>query len=176
MTITDKFFLQPIVSTFSMFVPYAKAIELLTELDAFNPQSTLYKSLLLSRIKTFGNSNTKAAYLDARQKMSDTLNPNYYLLLTVVGQKAIFKSIFEQIWANFKHGVTPETVSNTVNGYITKLNSALNLFDQNSFFLFGKNGIEISSESGIFADYGTIYSSFWEYYLRTKESSTILKE
>ncbi len=159
----EKFFLEPIVSVFSKLRPYTAASALLHEFGAFDNTSTLYKALLLSRNKMMGNGNLKASYFEARQKMTEKLNSDYYLLFTVVGQKAIFKCLFERVWKNFKHGVTPETVEAIFDGFISKLNFVLEKFQENKFYLFGKEEVLISKGDGnLFAEYDKIYYSFWE--------------
>ncbi|MEQ1675548.1 MAG: hypothetical protein ABL876_02530, partial [Chitinophagaceae bacterium] len=138
------------------------AINILNELNAFDNSSTLHRALLLSRRKMFVNDNTKNAYVDARQKLTETLNVNYYLLFTVVGQKAIFKCVFERVWANFKHGVVPETIETVFQEFIDQLNSAITLFNDNKFYLFGKEETIITAEDSPFAEFDKIYYSFWE--------------
>lgn len=158
----EKYFLEPIISIFTKLNPYTKIAESIRELNGFSPESNLYRALLLSRSKTFANPNTKEAYLEAREKLIEELHPQYYLLLTVVGQKAIFKCLFERLWTNFKHGVTPQTISQVFDDFIKQFNHALNLFESHKFNLFGKEEVEISTEAETLIEYGTIYTSFWE--------------
>lgn len=158
----EIFFLDSIVSVFASLRHYIEATEMLKELEAFDINSTLYKAMLISKSRLVASSNMKDVYLDARSKMTEKLNSNYYLLFTVVGQKAIFKCLFDRVWSNFKHGVTPDTVKKVFNDFFLEFNTAIDLLNANSFNLFGKEELTISTESEQFKKYDKTYYSFWE--------------
>ncbi|TKT93343.1 hypothetical protein [Dyadobacter frigoris] len=157
----EKYYLRSIVQIFENIIPNIKVIEKLDSLGAFNITSNLYKALLSKRRKILEISHLKKAYIDARQILNSELNQQYYLLYTVVGQKAVFKTFFERLNQIFKIGSTEDTVLVTQKTFVSKFNSMLLILDSNNCFLFGKDEILIDVSDEL-EEYGTLASSFWE--------------
>jgi hypothetical protein len=158
-----KYYQKPIVRVFTGLLPYIKTVEKLKEINGYDQDSALYRVMLLSKNKIVADKSYRDVYIDAKQKLSESLNPAYNLLFTVVGQKAIFRCLFDRLSPQIKYGVTPGTLETSAESYIQELNGALQKLEDHNFLLFGKEEITIPVEDGhSFEVFGTIYSSFWE--------------
>jgi hypothetical protein len=136
---------------------------MLDGLGGNNSDSVLYHTLLSSRAKINASKSFKEVFGEARQKLGDALNPGYYLLFSVVGQKAIFKCLLERIDNSSKHGATAETLLKTAEEFIATVNGVLAKFDENGFYLFGKEDVSVEmGEDNPLDNFGSIFSSFWE--------------
>ncbi|GAB4042854.1 ParB N-terminal domain-containing protein [Spirosoma jeollabukense] len=157
----ENFYLKAIVQIFKQAKPYAEVIEKLSELNAFDVQSNLYKSLLANIKKLIVNSNLRDKYLEVRRILFEEFNPKYYLFYTVVGQKGVFNRFFETLLNNLKIGSTESMVISTKNIYVENLNEVLDILDYGDINLFGKDDFFIDTDSKL-DEFGTVASSFWE--------------
>ncbi len=160
----NKFFLRSIVRIFSDFLPYKLTIEILDKLNAFNPESNLYKALLTSRTKLASDKNLRDNYISARQQLQQQVGDKYFLFFSVVGQKGLFNIYFNRLLNEFKYGTTEDFILKLQSVYINQLNGILQLLEEDKFFLFGKEDIIIPEDllPDKLNEYGTLSSSFWE--------------
>ena len=101
--------------------------------------------------------------MSVRQALTSNLYPQYYLLFSVVGQKAVFKYFFERMFEEFQYGITPEAIIDLQKTCVEDLNNCLFFLHERGLNLFGNDPFDISeSLDERILEFGTIAFDLWE--------------
>lgn len=156
-------YLKGIVQFFNAFVPYKEVKEVIIAENGFTPDSLLNKALLSSRKKIQNSPTLQETILNIRAKLEGKFNERYYLMYTVLGQKAIFSILFKRIFTVFNKDFTEAKCLIIVNEYLKDLNDIISLSTDGSRNLFGKReNLTLTVLKDEYVDLGTVATSFWE--------------
>lgn len=151
------------VKFFNEFCPYKEVRKIIEDEGGFEPGSTLYKALISSRKKILVSKPLKDALDNIKIKLEAHCSERYFLMYTVLGQKAVFNLLFKRIFANFNKDFTEDKCIVIVEKYLSEINMALNLSIDGSRNLFGKKeNLTLTEIDDELIDLGTISTSFWE--------------
>lgn len=179
----DKF-LRAFVLFFHKLKPYEEIIEFLKTKDAFNKSSIYSKALIASEIKLKDKVKesediTYETILKQLKKEADKIYLNkYYLLYTVLGQKALFNIYLENILENAKPNSNEEFYVSETNSFLKEINSLFDILDYGTTPLFGfRENVQISDTSFL-SDYlrenedglGNMVIDFWDSIIYYNES------
>lgn len=156
-----------IVRFFTELYHYDKAIKLLKNENAFNSEYQLSR-ILVTNSKKF-NGNQGDIYEKVESKLKNELEPKFYLLFTVLGQKTLFEIFFRKIDASIGNDVSENAVDEVATQFLSVYNNILKIVENspNAYALFGDKGHSDSIPTKIQKDYGIVNygiqaSSFWQ--------------
>ncbi len=169
--VAQKVFIQvyckSIVRFFTELYYYKQAISILEKKNAFDKNYTLSKILVTSPKKF--NENQKNIYKETEQELKEQLEPKFYLLLTVLGQKTLFEIFFKRIDSFIGSEVTEEKVEEAASEFINTYNKIFKILNNysNDYSIFGLKGHSEAippkfQKDYSIVNYGVQASSFWE--------------
>jgi hypothetical protein len=158
-------YINSIIYFFNSFRPHSKAINILKERGAFDPAMRINRILTKNPKKLDKDENKLLNEL--KSAIEDRLNKNYFLLYSVLGQKAFFKFYFNYLIEESGGNFTNEVLLNKAKKIIEKINVLLEICDSNtSSYLFGeKESMSIPTKlqkKYNIDSYGKHASSFWD--------------
>lgn len=161
----EEYYCEPIVYFFQNFQPYKKIISILEDSGAFNKKMIL-SSLLVTNPSKYEDTH-KQSISELKKVLEEKLEDNYYIILTVLGQKTIFEIFFKKLENSIQGDVDKEKILRNSKKIVSDLNQVFKLFEQNTgYSIFGKK--HANSIPPDIRDYfkitkfGILGSNFWE--------------
>ena len=159
----EKLYAKSIVKFFNNFQPYSEVKRVISEQKGFDEGSILNTALLSSRNKIKKSKSLKSAISDIKIKLESEFNERYFLMYTVLGQKAVFSILFKRIFTVFNKDITEEKCIAIVDNFLNDINAILDLTIDGSRGIFGKReNLTLTDLSDDLTDLGTVATSFWE--------------
>jgi hypothetical protein len=159
----ENLYLKGFVYFFNEFTPYKDAMSVLVENQAFEPDSVLNQTLLSSRNKIAKSPRLREAFGRIKEKLEAQLSNRFYLLYSVLGQKAIFNLLFKRIFTEFNKDFTEAKCLELVDSFLQDINSLVDITISGEFGIFGKKENMILTDlDDALIDLGTIATSFWD--------------
>lgn len=162
----SKIYLESFAKFFNKFLPYSELINFLNSKGVFD-RSNDFNDVV---IKSSENRNSEESILFNKLKRNseDQFQGDYFVLLTVVGQKALF-SLYYDYLSNKRGGqVTNERHLQLTEDFLSKINSMLININKTESKLFGKNEenedyLEFyrTNYSGLVKKYPGLSKTFW---------------
>jgi hypothetical protein len=159
----EEIYAKSVVTFFNTFLPYKRAINILSNENVFDVSDI--KSRLIIKLPKKLNQAEQDLMLDLTNKMHLTLDENFYLCFTVLGQKSFFRHYYKELLRHLQNvSLDEKSVYSFTTDYIKKINSILENLQNSSLFssdqkfqisnkLLKSKGIEI---------YGSVAQSFWQ--------------
>lgn len=159
----DSIYLEPIIKFFNEFRPLKKGIDLIREKGGFGDDNTLSTALISSRTKVGNTKVLRDSISELKLRLEQELHPKYFLILTVLGQKAVFNNLFKRIEMELNPDMNKETCSSVVEIYLKDINSLIEYFEQKDISLFAnKDHVTIDNVPAQIENLGNISNLFWE--------------
>ncbi|WP_324755574.1 ParB N-terminal domain-containing protein [Sphingobacterium thalpophilum] len=158
----NSLYAKGIVRFFSEFVPYKAVYQIVSDMGGFNRDSILNK-VLLSSNNAIGKSQSLQDKLgEIRSLLDEQLTKKYFLIHTVLGQKAFFNILFKRIFKSFNKDFTEEKCIAIVDEFISDVNEIVNI-NINDKWIFGKKeSLFIDGLEPSLLDLGKLAYYFWE--------------
>lgn len=165
-----------IVNYFNTLRPYSETITLLKKNKVFDRSSTINDSVLKSQKNLTTREHTVFSKLKGDLLLS--LKSDYYLLLNVVGQKAMFQLYYQELCLGRGVSLTEEKHLEITKGFITKINAVFDLLVSQKIFLFGpkekeKKYCSFRNKNATYKalkKYRAVDTCFWDNFLYYGES------
>lgn len=162
----SQYYARGIIKFFNEFSPYTQAIETIRKEGGFDVDTTLYRALLSSKGKLFYSDSLKQSLASIKNMLEENLYPRFYILYTVLGQKAVFNLLFKRIFQVFNKDFNEGTCLRIVEGFLADINALLSNNSAGGPYLFGpKDSLILTNlidEDEDLFNLGTIANSFWE--------------
>ena len=157
-------YVKAIVKCFNELTPYKKVQNYLSGVGAFNSTNILYRALVSTKTEIDKKPNYKSQLEKHKQELKDSLNNQYELLYTVLGQKTLFDLFFRSVDYDYDQEFDNEKAINVATRFIKKINELLDILSYSEMPLFGtKDSVIIPSKYYGDIEYlGTVVKSFWE--------------
>jgi hypothetical protein len=146
-----------IVSVITDLLPYKKVINLLKKEGTFDKQNNRYNSLILSPEKRKKNDTYLKLFQDLKTSTEENFKKEYYLIYTVLGQKAIFERYFRVLHRDLNS--MQDNIQEITSDFINELNRVFEIISLFPESFFGENTVKIKVKD---KKLGTIVTSFWE--------------
>lgn len=151
-----------IVRFFNELTHFNEAIGLLESLGAFDHENNLSRTLILSSKKY--DSKQKISFEEAKSTMEERLNPDFYLLFTVLGQRSLFDIFYKRLEASIISSPDQKKFEEATTKFILEINHMIDLVTRHN------DGQRIFGNSRIFGvgsrskknKYGSLSTNFWE--------------
>jgi len=158
----EHLYAKGIVRFFNEFTPYKKVKKVISDNGGFNSDTLLNKALLSSGNNLAQSKPLQESLVNMRSILEGELNESYFLIYTVLGQKAVFNLLFKRIFKQFSKEFDEELCNKIVGEFLDDINKVMEI-SNGARKLFGKReNLEITGLQDDILDLGTIATSFWE--------------
>ena len=159
----ENIYARPFIKFFNKLKPHAKTIEIIEEEGGFGQNEILSAALIASRKKIAHTKNYKDSLRQLRARIEEDLHDNYFLLFSVLGQKALFSNLFQRYLGKINADFNEEKCLEITEEYISNLNSLLDFTENKPISLFAKKDeVIIDNVPEELIDLGIISTNFWE--------------
>jgi|GEM_PF-3158372 len=156
-----------IVKYFYNLKPYAILLDGLRDKKVFNIDYNINRIVIKSNRKM--TSDEKKIFGDLKKELVEQLDPNYYLVFTVLGQKTLFELFFKEIDRKINNQIKEEKILAITNDFLNEYNRLFDVLDfANDYKILGKHPTknrvipELIVKKYLPNDYGFHSTSFWE--------------
>ncbi len=153
-----------LVRFFTGLKPYQIVIKNFKEEGVFNQESNYYKLIVTHPKKRDGDG--KKLISELKRKLQEKTDDEYYLILTVLGQKAIFSMFYDYLMKKMQSGVSEEKSVEASNEFLERINELFTILNFNEYKIFEKDRkpciTQAIRDKNRIDEYGKQASYFWE--------------
>jgi DGQHR domain-containing protein len=160
----EKNYSKALVRFFTGLKPYQIVIENLKKENVFNQESNYYK-LIVTHPKKIDDDGKKLIS-ELKRKLQIETDDKYYLILTVLGQKATFSMLYDYLMKKMQSGVSEEKAVKATDDFLEKINKLFTILNFNEYKVFEKDRkpciTRAIRDKNRINEYGKQASYFWE--------------
>jgi hypothetical protein len=133
-----ELFRKPFVLFFNKIRPYSELINILQDEDVFNPQNEKRAILLKSLENRTETESIVFKTLKLKVEKSE-VNRNYFILFSVIGQKALFDLYYTFLMEKRQGQITPKKHLEITEDFLNQYNKTFTILEKLSFKFLGQN-------------------------------------
>ncbi|MFD2891187.1 hypothetical protein ACFS5J_04075 [Flavobacterium chuncheonense] len=133
----EKIYRESFICFFNNLQPYSLLISFLREKSIFDRNSELSDIVLKSPVNRFSKEETQFSKL--KRECEEHLNKDYFILMSVVGQKAIIDLFYNFLTTNRGSQITNERHLQLTNEFLAEYNSTIKIINKSGYKLFGED-------------------------------------